>query len=263
MEIEYVVADPGGNITIFVLTPCARKDYPKVAQSLLELKALKGEQVGFIKSLGEVNKLEMCGLEFCGNAGRAFGLYVAKKQKLRGRQTIVIEESGSAEPLRVEVDVERSYTKIQMPLPLCVEAWQEQDLPNGTLVDLGGIVHIVLEGVEPSEKIYDRIRNTIYAKKRPPALGVMFYDRAKRFLTPVVYVESVATTYWEGSCGSGSLATALALSRTKVEGIYSYTFAQPAGAVTATIEKVEGKLSADYIEGEVVFGPEQKIELDI
>lgn len=248
-KIKFMVANPGGNITIFVLSPVERKDYHTVAHKLLAQTELKGEQVGFIKSIGEHNVLEMCGLEFCGNAGRAFGLYVAQQQGLKGQQTITIEESGADTPLQVQVNVDTGYTKIKMPQPLSVREWG-----RGMLVDLGGIVHIVLKDMEPSVEKFEQVKTAFYADNTATALGVMFYNTQTETLTPVVYVDSVQTTYWEGSCGSGSLATAIVLNQQEDEnGSYSYSLQQPAGTIISTLEKHDGTLIAAYIEGIVTF----------
>ena len=53
LRIKVRVADPAGNITIFVTTPVEREKYPAVARQLLARKDLKGEQVGFIEKFPE------------------------------------------------------------------------------------------------------------------------------------------------------------------------------------------------------------------
>ncbi|MBQ9060138.1 MAG: hypothetical protein IJ128_03245, partial [Firmicutes bacterium] len=75
-KINYIISDPEGNTTILVLTQVGRKDYQAVARQLLE-ECPQAEQVGFVKTdeTGEPVSMEMCGLEFCGNATRAFGFY--------------------------------------------------------------------------------------------------------------------------------------------------------------------------------------------
>lgn len=65
--INITVADPAGNITIFVKDRFDRKYYPTVANQLLDIEELKGEQVAYILDLeGKegLPKMEMCGLEF-------------------------------------------------------------------------------------------------------------------------------------------------------------------------------------------------------
>ena len=126
-KIKILVANPSGNITIFVLTPCEQKDYQSIARSLLGYKELKGEQVGFIKKIGKENSLEMAGMEFCGNAGRAFGLYCAKSQNITEPTNVVIRETGTDQVLNVEVNPQTNYTKIKMPAPVRILPW---NIPN-------------------------------------------------------------------------------------------------------------------------------------
>ena len=75
MRIKVRVADPAGNITIFVTTPVEREKYPFIARQLLAREDLKGEQVGFIERKARGGfRMEMMGGEFCGNASRSFGV---------------------------------------------------------------------------------------------------------------------------------------------------------------------------------------------
>ena len=82
-KVKIIVANPAGNITIFVKDHFEREMYPKVAGQLLAMDDLKAEQGAFIldtPSCGRAEgKMEMCGLEFCGNGSRSFGLIKAKE----------------------------------------------------------------------------------------------------------------------------------------------------------------------------------------
>ena len=49
LKIKVRVADPAGNITVFVMTPVARGKYPAISRQILARKELKGEQVGFVE----------------------------------------------------------------------------------------------------------------------------------------------------------------------------------------------------------------------
>jgi diaminopimelate epimerase len=143
LTLNIVRADPAGNITIFVLDqiedPRLRLD---LAKALLAEPSLKAEQVGFVSPPGYPAgrksprwRLEMMGGEFCGNAARSFGLYVAREAAAGGAAqggtgdgrvaqtaaggtgdrwapqagaasaawTTTIEISGAAEPLDVQV----------------------------------------------------------------------------------------------------------------------------------------------------------------
>ena len=80
--IDLVVLNPAGNTTILVLSPTDRSDYAEVANKLLEMDfgeqcpwadSVKGEQVAYaLDDPAPLPAMEMCGLEFCGNASRAF-----------------------------------------------------------------------------------------------------------------------------------------------------------------------------------------------
>lgn len=116
-HINIFVADSAGNITIFVTDKFSRPDYPQVASQLLEMKEPDGEQVAFVT--GE-NSMDMCGLEFCGNASRAFALFTAKKQGIKGDTIINVAVSGCDEVLPVHVNTDTGYTKIKnAPAPVC------------------------------------------------------------------------------------------------------------------------------------------------
>ena len=263
-KLKILLANPNGNITIFVLTPCEQKDYQSIAQSLLRCKELKGEQVGFIKKIGKENSLEMADMEFCGNAGRAFGLYCAKTQNITDFTKVVIHETGTDQLLHVEVNPQTNYTKIKMPAPVRILPWPLPEIKlkeQPILVDLGGIVHVVLRDEKASQKTFETIKRAIYQKLQPDALGVMFYASQEQSLVPIVYVKKLNTTYWEGSCASGSQATAVALSwlNKATKGKFSYTLKQPAGKITASVEKSRGKILASYVEGYVEFSPLQEI----
>ena len=70
--LRVVRADPAGNITLFVLTPVEKAECAAVAARLMEIEALKAEQVGCIFPNGH---MEMEAGEFCGNASRAYAIF--------------------------------------------------------------------------------------------------------------------------------------------------------------------------------------------
>lgn len=260
-SVEFFVANPAGNITIFVTSPVERSEYQEIAKKLLAIDELHGEQVGFIK---DGNRMEMCGLEFCGNASRSFALWYAKNRAgIDGKGRVTVDVSGADAPIDVEIDTKTSYTKIEMPKPKRVLNWREvgSDRKDGILVDLGGIMHLVLWDVPASAEIFEKYKDEINEKYNPPAMGVMFIEKKSLSMVPVVYVRDVDTTYFEGSCGSGSVATAVALACERPAGEYSFELTQPAGKITATAlkgaespENVAG-IEKVYIEGVVELGP--------
>lgn len=270
-SVNILVANPSGNVTIFVQTPFGRGDYNSVANQLLAMPELAGEQVAFIKEPypGVDGVMEMCGLEFCGNASRSFALLCAINDRKYGKCQSTVDVSGCAENLTVDLDLNSNYTKIKMPMFLDERPFEMPadeapcSLEGARIVDLGGIMHVVLVDQEPCEETYLAIKNYVNGKYNPPAMGVMFYAPGEHKLVPVVYVKDVDTTYWEGSCGSGSTSVAIAMTSGKDDGQYSYELWQPAGMLTATAVKEDGKISAVYIEGTVEISDLMTVQVDL
>lgn len=253
--LQIIPADPAGNKTIFVTTPVDRSCYQKAASFLLSLEEFEAEQVAFILPDG---RMEMCGMEFCGNASRTYALIMAKKQGLTGIHDINISVSGCEELLQVRVDTETNRTGINMPAPHTIIPYG-----NDTLVDLGGIMHLVTTDKAADPNVFQRLKNRIMNEYSPPALGVMFYDETSGSMTPVVYVADVDSTYFEGSCASGSVAAAAALTKDKEYGDYTFTIKQPKGQLTVTIKKRQNEIESVSIEGPVIIGDETSVTLPV
>ena len=129
--MKILVADPAKNITVFVLDSVENSEKRAfLARAILAERSLGAEQVGFVVPPKEevplrnpgagrgLWRLEMAGGEFCGNAARSFGLYVAGKQGLKGQAKIFVSVSGAAGPVEVEADVEKGWAAAEMPKPL-------------------------------------------------------------------------------------------------------------------------------------------------
>lgn len=245
-RINIIPADPAGNKTIFVTTPVDRSSYQKIASYLLSLEEFEAEQVAFILP---DERMEMCGMEFCGNASRTYALIKAKNQGLSGVHEITINVSGCEELLHVRVDTGTNRTGINMPVPHTIISYG-----NDTLVDLGGIMHLVTTDKSADPNVFQRLKNRIMGEFNPPALGVMFYDEATDSMTPVVYVADVDSTYFEGSCASGSVAAAAALTRYMEDGEYTFDITQPKGQLTVKIKKRQNAIESVSIEGPVIIG---------
>lgn len=290
-KIKITVANPAGNITIFVHDKFDRADYAKVADQLLGMKEFAAEQVAFVLEASECGraegKMEMCGLEFCGNATRTFGLMTARRLGIKGDGKVFVDVSGSNEILTVDVNTDSDYTRVKMP------AYQEirtvdmskifacggeaaVDCEGGVCtgtkaaktekvkaVDFGGIVHCILPDVTASAENFEKIKAFVYAEANPPAFGAMFYDTQTGKLTPVVYVKDVDSTYFEGSCASGTASCAIAFGSEKPDGDYKFTFPQPAGTIDASVEVRNGKVQTAYIEGSVEIGEPIEVEIEI
>ena len=292
-KIDIIVANPAGNTTIFVLTPVPVEEYGEITESLLKIdfgkdfgvrftcpdsESVMGEQVGFIlpESEGELPGINMSGLEFCGNASRAFAYYQAaclgKGTPLEGGlETISIRTSGCSHPLTARIDAKANFAEIQMPLPVNITKFssEELDLANENpdlidcfLIDMDGISHLILDNITATPEKFNIIREYVYDKTGDmDAFGIMFVDRITDYVTPVVYVRDVNTTYFEGSCASGTAAAAFVRGMEKYDGEYSFTFRQPAGTLYTTIKKESGQIAEISLSGLLELSDVISIEL--
>jgi len=278
MKLQIMIADPAGNTTIFVMTPVNRRHYGEVAQKLLDIKKFNGEQVAFVlppeeepedlAGLPQTEKpdgvMEMSGLEFCGNAARSFGLVLAAEKRLRGRHTFNILASGCEALLEVKIDTAEKAASVKIPGPIACETISQEEFPDAgdcRIVDMGGIVHAVFLNKTPSEKIIADTSEFIVKKYDPAAAGVLFYENGRNFMTPVVFVPGVGTTYYEKSCGSGTVALACVLDADKKDGSYNHRIIQPGGEINALIKKENDTVESVTIDGTVKLGP--KITLSV
>ncbi|MDR1278563.1 MAG: hypothetical protein LBK02_07420 [Treponema sp.] len=278
MNYEIVLADPAKNITVFVLNPVA--DQAAAARELLADPGLKAEQVGFVippAGEGGLWRLRMMGGEFCGNAARSFGLFVAREQGLVGEQTVFIGMSGAAENLPVRVHVEEGRAVVEVPGPLALDTldFEGRSLP---VYVFDGITHVIAPDISPDTKVFSRIRDSIEGKfgrpaagqpaatGQPPAagqpvaaglplaaLGVLFYDTAAAFMRPGVYVYATGSLVFESSCGSGSAALALWKTGNLGDGETVCEVKQPGGLIEVRVRRRGGKVCGLSIGGKVTL----------
>ena len=278
-NLDILVADSSGNITIMVLTPVLRSEYTEVAQQLLDMTELGGEQVAFVLPAGKdpaaerditLPSMEMCGLEFCGNASRAFAFYEADRQGLltsdayatetsNSLTEITVKVSGCDHPLTAQVNYKSGNTRqamveMQMPVPSSIRRLSSTELRlnrNGLLVDIDGISHLILEDISADSNTFKSLQHYIYQNIDPnlPAFGVMFYDTVNQLMTPVVYVKDVDSTYFEGSCASGTVAASFALTQSLPDGIHQFTMQQPEGILHTKVTKKDGHIESISLKG--------------
>ncbi len=266
-KLDIIVFDPAGNTTIMVLTPVPRSQYAETAKKLLEIDfgpqcswrdVAYGEQVAFVveeknQDVTETPIMEMCGLEFCGNASRSYAYYRALflgegEDAGEDKKKVNVRVSGCGDVLTAVVDPNRCDSVIQMPLPVDLKMIDTAPVGiegNYPLVVFDGISHIVIPDVEPDEETFHRIKDFIYSGVDPEmdAFGVMFINEDKDLMSPVVYVRDVDTTYFEGSCASGTAAAAIAKAAKETEGTFEYVFRQPDGTLNASITKKDGQVT--------------------
>lgn len=262
MQLKVLRADPAGNITLFVLSPVEKEYHAALAEKLMALEQFKAEQVGYCCEAenGIDGHMEMSGGEFCGNATRAYGMLVAKNNNLCGKVHLTLRVSGCDHPVGVDVDMDNHTARSEMPLPLFIRR-ETVDGKEGVLVHLGGIAHFVVEDVEPSLAFFERAEKMFLALDGLDAYGVMFLDTKTHRMTPLVKVPAANSLFWEGSCGSGSLATVIAMTDALPDGEYSQDIIQPAGTVCATVVRENGRVAAAYIGGSVQLDEPVEIEV--
>jgi diaminopimelate epimerase len=266
------IADPAGNLTALIesadtepvaaWTDAERRDI--VRQVMREYPDV--EQTGFVVpgesvETGRLWRLEMAGGEFCGNAARSFGLFVAQKEGLHGKATVRVALSGAENPLAVFADTENNEAEVGLPLPRTTGTVRYRGKHLPALV-YDGITHVIMEGIDKNAdkaalaKTFFEIKQTAEAAPDtapPAALGVMFYDTASAFLRPAVFVSGVETFVFEHSCGSGSAAFAYNHALHLPDGEYRMTVQQPGGAIKTRVIKQNGKTVSVFIGGKVFF----------
>ena len=266
MKLRIMRADPAGNITVFVLDPVAKEQRIPISRAIMDMPEFKAEQVGFAcecaSDADEIDgHMEMASGGLCGNATRAYGMYIARKKGIKGKASLKLSVSGAVKPVCVDVDTDAGSARSQMPLPLF--AHKINDCTEGTLVHLGGIAHFVVKGIDPSVSFLEKVEPMLEEIANINAYGVMFLQKDGKTMTPLVKVPSAGSLVWEGSCGSGTLAAAVAASIDLPDGEYSFEFVQPAGNLKAEVKKSSGEITETYIGGPVSLGKIQTVDLDI
>ena len=261
MKLHVLRADPAGNITLFVLDPIEKAERAALSAQLMRtLSDMQIEQVGFACPApdGADGCMEMMGGEFCGNATRAYAMYTA--QQKGGLSDVLLRVSGCDGLVTAHVDLTQGTASAEMPLPRSIRTIGANGC-TGTLVDLGGIAHFVVDAV-PDENFFHAVEPIFSAIAGLDAYGVIFLDRATRRMTPLVKVVDTGTLVWEGSCGSGSGACAVAESEGISDGLFEQDYLQPAGVIRASVVRKNGAVSAASIGGPVTLGAPLEITLD-
>ena len=266
-KILVQIADPAGNTTAYVLSGAREDDYEGIAEYIMEHSEHNVEQVAFVKG---TDSIDMSGMEFCGNAARAFALMSARGMidgKACDNETAYIDitVSGRENPVKCEVMPIDNYSKAFIPLPKRVKTLKycEFEPARGIkVIVMDGIIHVIIENTEYSEDIFQKIKDALLSQFDPEALGVMFLDRDNFTMTPVVYVKNVDSTFVEGSCGSGSAAAAYYLSEGLKDGEYSFELMQPKGSILAKTVVENGEITSISIEGPVSISDPEMIEVE-
>ncbi|MCX6784324.1 MAG: hypothetical protein NTV81_00060 [Candidatus Komeilibacteria bacterium] len=228
---RYIITAAGGNATaIQVLQHAlARANYEDQGRQLqAETDPLGAEQYGFL--IPEDNHFEMASGEFCGNAARAAAIVLAN---VNGQNHLTFTMSGFSGKVEANVD---HYSDNHLYRVNCAFQGMEVKVTpvtaNGqpaTLVDLGGIVHVVIEGeFSAKEEIYKPLHRKITEEldlTQRDAVGVVWITKSGSsvIMHPVVWVRAIDSFFYEGSCGSGTIAVG------KITGVQDIV--QPTGKI--------------------------------
>lgn len=209
----FVITAAGGNATAIEVLEhgLSRVEYTERGAGLLnETSAHNVEQVGFL--IPTDNHFEMSGGEFCGNAARSAAILF---HQLKGEPEFEFTMSGFKGRVKATV---KQLTANRYDVTCVFPGLETKATPvkamgqDATLVDLGGIVHVVIESEFPSEDYESQHRQITRDLKLTDrsAVGVCWIRRDGDSVTmnPVVWVPNGnhETFYYESSCGSGTIA---------------------------------------------------------
>jgi len=202
MELKYCLFDPTKNMTILVETPVPAESQPFAGSALLRAEPT-AEQVGFL-SVGDADSeiaLRMAGGEFCGNATMSAAVFYCLQNGIRDG-TVRVRASGTDAPVPVSAAAaEAGYAcTVEMPKPK-----QITEAFGCPLVVFDGISHMIVTKPMSRQTAAAEIRKRC-AALGAACLGFMLFEESAKTLTPLVYVASPETLFWENSCASGSAA---------------------------------------------------------
>lgn len=214
---------PGGNTTALVRGNIDRSQYADIATAIIQSDPTV-EQVGFLEPPTSSNaniRLQMMGGEFCGNATRCAAYLYATGNSLSCCSCEVSGYDGI-----ISAVIHKNQVALHLPGTLIHSL---RSIPDGDVVDLKGIRHILL----PYETSYEQQTHFVKAyRDSMPAIGICTYKKENDFfdLNPYVWVEVTKTLIHETGCGSGSIALAY-LQFIKNEEQTLFHIRQPSGAM--------------------------------
>lgn len=216
----YIITAAGGNPTaIRILNRIESSDwYAEQGATLMKDTAVLGvEQAGFL--IPEDRRFEMSGGEFCGNAARSAALLLSR---FSGDEVGAFQMSGYEGDVRFFVHWENETVATvtcdfdHLPINVRRERTADGEIQ---IVDLGGIIHIVIEGGFPSDyEAQHRALTRRFGLSDRGAVGVCWAERSVDRVTlhPVVWVRAIDSFFYETSCGSGSIAASVVTCTSKI-----------------------------------------------
>ena len=256
MQLDYVLMDPTGNLTVLVKTPVPAARQPDCARALMAAEPT-AEQVGFLTpgDGGADLGLRMAGGEFCGNATMSAAAHFCMERGLDAAE-LRVRASGADAPVRVALraSAEGGFVCAEK-MPRCAPVETASLELDGKryrlpLLRLSGIAHLILPG-DFDRALAARAAAPWCAAIGAEALGLMLLDEAVGTMTPLVYVPGADTLYWERSCASGTAAAGAYLAW-KAGETAEHSLAQPGGIL---------RVSADPVGNVVLHGAVKKLRV--
>lgn len=242
-ETKTLITAAGGNGTAIQIldNSLSREQYELRGKQLGEdMEQYGAEQAGFL--IPSDHHFEMAGGEFCGNASRAAAVLFSEADGKSEQSFTVSGFDGTVNALIRKVSDTLYVVRCEFPgMPTEVQPVTLENGQHADTVDLGGIVHVVIEGEFPAapDAYQEAHRDVMQQFKlgERDAVGVIWYERTGDAINmhPVVWVRAIDTFFYEESCGSGTIAVA------KVTGATSIV--QPTGQ----------SIQADITEGNVAL----------
>lgn len=212
---------PSGNTTLFLLgnVNTSAGDWCRLA---IGPEGICAEQSGMVEL--DSHTLQMGGGEFCANAARAFGALLAMREDaLSPGKTFHFDVKISGSPDPVHLTATGTLPLWHVAATFSIEDTHMEKIDQGAfLARLPGITHILLADTWPElSRISERAKaaRLAYLPEDCPASGIVWWRErdGELEILPHVEVPALGTSMLESSCGSASLALALALARTRPE----------------------------------------------
>lgn len=224
---------PSGNTTL-LLTGAMDERSSAYCRLALSPEGICAEQCGMADL--SIPGLRMGGNEFCANASRALGALLAFKTGGNSRGEAMEFEarvSGSPHPVNLTVSGAAPLWKVFAVFPLHNARIQFLS-EKVTQVSLPGITHLLLADAWPDATrvpVLAREARKAYQLSDCPASGVVWWrgDGDSLQILPHVEVPTAGTSMLESSCGSASLALALACGRRSPQ--KEFFIRQPEGSI--------------------------------
>ena len=259
---RYVLLDPTGNLTALVLDPADPEDERRLTAELLK----RSEQVAYLeppKKPGAVAAIRLMGGEFCGNAAMASAAWLVRDEAEQEiPNALLLEVSGAERPVYCTVLKTADGFEGTVDMPGVPEIGTETicGIPF-TEVRMEGITHLICDDRtferEEAESLLRRIADLLPEE----AIGLIQWNREKRYMEPLVFVRGSGSLVWEHGCGSGSAAVGALEALRNGAGETAAEVKQPGGTIRVTAAAENGKILCVKISGRVKLGKETIIEI--